>query len=246
MIDPTNLRLGPPSPSTLPHLPRTHSPPLPRQRQFLQPGQRQWWGSGLSIRALGMTRTVPRSSSSNNNRSHSAASKKLFRPPLVRPTIAAAAAASQATTVPSAKKTRTFAPPRLLSLLLNLISPRRPEDPLPSLPLFRHNTVHADKLKPMMTMRAWTWQIQQGGSCPFLRPIYPHVPFALSTCRTRMATTTAIGPRPVVPIIRREGQNRQNSAGKLRHPSTPSPFFTLPLLPRHWIDCRYLDTAKVL
>ena len=59
-------------------------------------------------RALGMTRTVPRSSSSsssnNNDRPHSAATKKPFRPPLVRPTAAAAGTTSQATTVPAARK----------------------------------------------------------------------------------------------------------------------------------------------
>ncbi|KAF8489470.1 hypothetical protein F5888DRAFT_1638609 [Russula emetica] len=57
-----------------------------------------------SKRALGMTRTVPRSFSSslsNNNTPHSAATKKPFRPPLARP--AATATASQTTTVPSAK-----------------------------------------------------------------------------------------------------------------------------------------------
>lgn len=66
------------------------------------PPPSQTHGHG-SKRALGMTRTVPRSfsSSSNNNTPHSAATKKPFRPPLPRG--AAAVAASQATTVPAAK-----------------------------------------------------------------------------------------------------------------------------------------------
>jgi hypothetical protein len=79
------------------------------------PPPSQTHGRG-SKRALGMTRTVPRSFSSsssssnnnNNNTPHSAATKKPFRPPLARPS--AAAAASQATTV-SAAATKPQIPP---------------------------------------------------------------------------------------------------------------------------------------
>jgi len=72
----------------------------------VHPPPSQTHGHG-SKRALGMTRSVPRSfssssSSSNNIKTpHLAAPKKPFRPPLARP--AAAAAASQATTVPATK-----------------------------------------------------------------------------------------------------------------------------------------------
>ena len=76
------------------------------------PPPSQTHGHG-SKRALGMTRTVPRSfspSSNNNNTNtpHSAATKKPFRPPLARPS--AAATASQATTLP-AVATKSQIPP---------------------------------------------------------------------------------------------------------------------------------------
>ena len=68
----------------------------------LPPSQTHGSQAHGSKRALGMTRSVPRSfsSSSSNNTPHSAATKKPFRPPLARP---AALASEGTTTIPAAK-----------------------------------------------------------------------------------------------------------------------------------------------